>query len=49
MCTDLGTQVKQVVEEFAADEEKRRCQNCGQVAAVKFAEGELVQPPAQPE
>ncbi|KAJ5232616.1 3-hydroxyanthranilate 3-4-dioxygenase 1 [Penicillium chermesinum] len=49
VCTDLGTQVKQVVEEFAADEDKRRCKACGEVASVKYAEGEVVQPPTHPE
>jgi hypothetical protein len=28
VCVDLGTQVKAVVEEFAADEEKRKCKAC---------------------
>lgn len=44
VCSDLGTQVKAVVEEFAADEEKRTCKGCGAVAAVRYAEGEVVQP-----
>ncbi|OQE14622.1 hypothetical protein PENSTE_c034G03878 [Penicillium steckii] len=44
ICTDLGTQVKAVVEEFGADEEKRRCKSCGEIAATKYAEGEIVQP-----
>ncbi|KAJ5122816.1 3-hydroxyanthranilate 3-4-dioxygenase 1 [Penicillium atrosanguineum] len=49
LCTDLGTQVKAVVEEFGADEEKRRCKACGEIAATRYAEGELVQPPLCPE
>jgi 3-hydroxyanthranilate 3,4-dioxygenase len=49
VCTDLGTQVKEVVEEFAGDEEKRRCRACGVVAEAKFREGEVVQPPRFPE
>lgn len=49
ICTDLGTQVKEVVEEFAADEEKRRCKTCGDIAATKYGEGELEQPPSHPE
>ena len=48
VCVDLGTQVKAVVEEFAADEEKRRCKGCGTVAASKYADGEIVQPPTVP-
>lgn len=49
ICTDLGTQVKEVVEEFGADERKRICMNCGTVAAIKYEEGDLVQPPRFPE
>ena len=49
VCVDLGTQVKAVVEEFGADEKKRRCKNCGEMAATRFAEGEIEKPPAHPE
>ncbi|KAH6853433.1 3-hydroxyanthranilate 3,4-dioxygenase [Chaetomium sp. MPI-CAGE-AT-0009] len=31
-CTDLGTQIKEAVEEFRRDEEGRRCAKCGEVA-----------------
>ncbi|KIE03409.1 3-hydroxyanthranilate 3,4-dioxygenase, partial [Metarhizium majus ARSEF 297] len=31
-CTDLGTQIKQAVEDFKNDETKRRCGECGQLA-----------------
>lgn len=31
-CTDLGTQIKQAVEEFKNDEVKRTCGKCGTVA-----------------
>ncbi|KAH6634088.1 3-hydroxyanthranilic acid dioxygenase [Chaetomium sp. MPI-SDFR-AT-0129] len=31
-CTDLGTQIKAAVEAFKGDEEKRRCEKCGQLA-----------------
>ncbi|ODH45201.1 3-hydroxyanthranilate 3,4-dioxygenase [Paracoccidioides brasiliensis] len=48
-CTDLGTQVKETVEEFMRDKEKRTCGACGKVAAVKHAEGQVVQPPRFPE
>ena len=49
VCTDLGTQVKEVVEEFAGDEEKRKCQTCGTVAKSKYGPGEVPQPPRFPE
>lgn len=49
VCVDLGTQVKAVVEEFAADEEKRKCKACGEIAASKYQDGEIVQPPTYPE
>ncbi|PKY06996.1 3-hydroxyanthranilate 3,4-dioxygenase 1 [Aspergillus campestris IBT 28561] len=49
VCTDLGTQVKEVVEEFGADEGKRTCGGCGRVARTRFEEGEVVQPPRSPE
>lgn len=49
VCKDLGTQVKEVVEEFGADEKKRTCGKCGAVAAVRFAEGQVVQPSRFPE
>lgn len=48
-CTDLGTQVKQVVEEFAGDQGNRTCKRCGTVAEARFAEGEIVQPSRLPE
>lgn len=44
VCTDLGTQVKDVVEEFAADEEKRKCKRCGETAATRYQDGEIIQP-----
>lgn len=49
VCTDLGTQVKEVVEEFAGDEGKRTCKACGTIAESRFKEGEVVQPPRIPE
>lgn len=48
VCTDLGTQVKAVVQEFEGDEDKRRCKGCGRVAEARFGEGEVVQPPRFP-
>lgn len=48
-CTDLGTQVKEVVEEFAGDEGKRKCKSCGMVAKVRYEPDEVVQPPRTPE
>jgi 3-hydroxyanthranilate 3,4-dioxygenase len=49
VCSDLGTQVKEVVEEFAADETKRTCRRCEVVASVRYEDGEIVQPPRFPE
>lgn len=49
ICTDLGTQIKAVVEEFGADEKKRTCAKCGTVASTKFGEGQVVQPPRFPD
>ncbi|KKK24319.1 hypothetical protein AOCH_002104 [Aspergillus ochraceoroseus] len=43
ICTDLGTQVKEVVEEFAGDPVKRTCKACGTVAESRYKEGEVVQ------
>lgn len=43
-CVDLGTQVKAAVEEFANDEEKRRCKACGELAESKYKDGEIAQP-----
>ncbi|KAL1990244.1 hypothetical protein VTN49DRAFT_6083 [Thermomyces lanuginosus] len=48
ICTDLGTQVKEVVEEFRADEEKRTCKKCGAVAATVWEADDVVQPPRFP-
>ena len=31
-CTDLGTQIKDAVNGFKEDEQKRKCSNCGEVA-----------------
>lgn len=31
-CTDLGSQIKAAVEDFRADEAKRRCGGCGELA-----------------
>lgn len=31
-CTDLGTQIKEAVNSFKADHQKRKCQNCGELA-----------------
>ncbi|KAH8701013.1 putative 3-hydroxyanthranilate 3,4-dioxygenase Bna1 [Talaromyces proteolyticus] len=49
VCTDLGTQIKAVVEEVAADQAKRTCGKCGTVAETKFGDGQVVQPPRFPE
>lgn len=33
-CTDLGTQIKEAVNGFKNDEEKRKCKNCGDLAEM---------------
>ena len=33
-CTNLGTQIKEAVLAFEADEEIRRCKNCGTLATA---------------
>jgi 3-hydroxyanthranilate 3,4-dioxygenase len=35
-CTDLGTQIKEAVEKFAASEQLRTCGKCGTVAKTKL-------------
>jgi 3-hydroxyanthranilate 3,4-dioxygenase len=48
LCVDLGVQVKEVVEEFASDEAKRTCKACGVLAASRYDDGEILQPPNVP-
>ena len=31
-CVDLGTQIKEAVNDFKASDEKRKCDNCGELA-----------------
>jgi 3-hydroxyanthranilate 3,4-dioxygenase len=31
-CTNLGTQIKEVVNKFKDSEDLRKCQNCGEIA-----------------
>lgn len=33
-CTDLGTQIKEAVNTFREDDQKRKCGNCGELADV---------------
>ena len=33
-CTDLGTQIKEAVNDFKEDEQKRKCKKCGDLADV---------------
>lgn len=30
-CTDLGTQIKEAVNSFKADQERRKCKTCGEI------------------
>ncbi|CZT19638.1 probable 3-hydroxyanthranilic acid dioxygenase [Ramularia collo-cygni] len=40
-CTDLGTQIKEAVNAFKADEEKRKCGNCGVICDTAPKEPEM--------
>ncbi|KAK2758627.1 3-hydroxyanthranilic acid dioxygenase [Arachnomyces sp. PD_36] len=45
VCTDLGTQIKEVLEEvMGGDEGRRTCRKCGLVVEKKHKEGAIVQP-----
>lgn len=33
-CTDLGTQIKEAVNDFKANDEKRKCNHCGALADI---------------
>lgn len=48
ICSDLGKDIKAVLDEFKADKQKRTCTNCGLVASTQFSENEVVQPPRFP-
>ncbi|KAJ6446188.1 3-hydroxyanthranilate 3,4-dioxygenase [Purpureocillium lavendulum] len=48
-CTDLGTQIKQAVEDFRADEAKRTCGRCGTLADWAPKPGSIPDPNLQPE
>lgn len=43
-CTDLGTQIKAAVQDFEADEEKRKCGKCGEMADSKPKAGSIKDP-----
>ncbi|KAJ5626408.1 3-hydroxyanthranilate 3-4-dioxygenase Bna1 [Penicillium lagena] len=49
ICTDLGTQIKGVIEAFQQDEKKRVCGRCGTRAEITYAPGEVMQPPCLPQ
>lgn len=44
ICSDLGTQIKQVIQEFDADDEKKTCGACGSMASITFKPGQVTQP-----
>ena len=48
-CTDLGTQIKEAIKVFEADEKARTCKKCGTVAQTRPADGEIKQPPRFPQ
>jgi len=43
-CTDLGTQIKEAVEAFGKDRERRTCKACGEVNEAKPVEGSIKDP-----
>ncbi|GAO19147.1 uncharacterized protein UV8b_02020 [Ustilaginoidea virens] len=43
-CVDLGSQIKQAVEDFSRDDQKRRCRRCGQLADWAPAQGSVPDP-----
>jgi 3-hydroxyanthranilate 3,4-dioxygenase len=43
-CTDLGTQIKEAVNAFKDDEEKRRCGKCGELADAAPKPGSIKDP-----
>ena len=43
-CTDLGTQIKQAVNDFKDDLEKRTCKKCGEVAEAAPKAGSIQDP-----
>lgn len=43
-CTDLGTQIKEAVNQFKDSEERRKCKNCGAVAEAAPQPGEIKDP-----
>lgn len=49
ICRDLGTQIKQTIQEFDADDDKKTCRKCGTLASITYATGQVVQPPRLPE
>ena len=48
-CTDLGTQIKDAVNAFKADEKARTCENCGEVADSAPKAGSIHDPNHQQE
>lgn len=44
ICTDLGTQIKEVLGEVEASADERRCGKCGLMVEMKHREGAVVQP-----
>lgn len=43
-CVDLGTQIKQAVEEFKGDDAKRVCGKCGEMADWAPKPGSIIDP-----
>jgi 3-hydroxyanthranilate 3,4-dioxygenase len=43
-CTDLGTQIKEAVNNFKDSEERRKCKHCGAMAEAAPKPGEIKDP-----
>ncbi|KAF7548684.1 hypothetical protein G7046_g8590 [Stylonectria norvegica] len=49
LCVDLGSQIKEVIQEFDADQERKTCVKCRTIASINFKAGQVVQPPRLPQ
>lgn len=49
ICTDLGSQIKQVIQEFDGNDKNKTCIRCGTMASIEFKPGQVVQPSRLPQ